>query len=303
MRKVTDIGFWMDGFLQDNLNWAKEAIKKSWDCWFMFTGVEGSGKTTMCASVGYYLMYDEKTNKSNFGLDNIVWTVEQFKRALTSLPPGSAIIWDEAVFGLLSTEAMGEVQRTLMKYATTIRKRRLYVFLVIPHVFMLGRYFVNRCRAMVYVRSEDGINRGKFRFYNRDQTMYLYAEGKKHWNYPLKCHWSFCGDHKVKSLSELGIDEEEYEKRKDSAINSLYKPKKDKEVYQNLFYQVLGYVRDKEDLIWKDVPKTVGIKMSHQALQRGYSRYKEKADEEVVYNEAVENSKYKQNKDLLPDLG
>ena len=301
MIRVTDKQFWMDGYLKNNLDLAQEAIKAKWDCWFIVSGREGSGKSTMTASLAYYLMFDEKKQESGFKLDNIVWTVDQFKKAITTLPPGSAIVWDEAVFGLLSTDAMGEVQKTLVRYATTIRKRRLYVFLVIPHVFMLGKYFVDRCQAMIHVRSEDGISRGKFRFYNREQIMYLYTEGKKNWRYPTKCHWSFAGDHRVKALEELGIDEEEYEKRKDAAILSLYKPKKDKEVYQNLFFHTVGWIRDTQELTWKEVPKRVGLNMSYQAIQRGYSRYKEKLEEQEDYEEAKKITGL--NKDLLPDLG
>ena len=283
----------MDNYLKANLDHAKEAIEKKWDCWLAYTGIEGSGKTTICCSNAYYVTYNEKTGKSTFTLDNIVWTVDQFKKALTSVPEGSAIVWDEAVFGLLSTESMTEVQRTLMKYATTIRKRRLFVFLVIPYIFMLGKYFVSRCRGMVYVRTPDGINRGKFRFYNREQCMYLYAEGKKHWTYPSKCHFSFNGDHVVKGLAALGIDEEEYERRKDAAIQGLYEKKdKVKDKYQDAFFRVVGYVKEKEDLIWKDVPVALNLSMSWESLSKGYSRYKERMEERNL----------KPNRNLLPEI-
>ena len=296
MKKVTDKEFWMENYLKDNLDLAKEAVRKKWDVWLSVTGIEGSGKTTFTCSCAYYVCYDKTKGKSTFGIDNIVWTVDQFKKALVTVPVGSAIVWDEAVFGLLSTESMGQVQRTLVQYATTIRKRRLFVFLVIPYIFMLGKYFVSRSRGMFLVRTEDGITRGKFSFYNKSQLMYLYAEGKKHWNYPRNCKISFHGNHVVKNLTQLGIDEEEYERRKDLAIKSLYQRKEvlkeraDK--YRHKFYYVIGKIKEDKELIWKDIPKLYpDINMSYLAIQRGYSRYLED----------LEQKKLKPNKYLLPN--
>lgn len=280
--KVTDLQFSMASYVKTNLDDLKLAVSKKHDAWTIVDGPEGLGKSTFAAQCAYYCAYDPKTNKSTLTVNNFVWTISQFKRAVKRSKPGDCIIWDESVFGALSTEAMTETANQLIKLATTMRKKRLIIFMVIPYVFMLNKYFVGRNRGLWHVDSPDGIQRGWVNFYSRQQALYLYAEGRKHWCYPRKCHFSFHDKYYIKSLTQLGIDEAEYERRKDEAINILLQTKSDKKksVMADRFYKCISFIKDKMKYNWKEIPDAIGINLSYLALQRGFSRYEERQAEE-----------------------
>ncbi len=274
--EVTDRKLMMHSMLRSNLNDLKLAVKKKWDGVLLIDGLEGSGKTTLGAEICYYLSY--RKGRSNFTIDNIIWTPDQFEKIVQKAKPGTAILWDEFVFGGLSTEAMGQVQNALKKYFTLIRKKRLYIILILPYFFMGTKYFtIARSRALIHVYTPDGIRRGYFKFYNYVQKKYLYIKGFKFWDYPKNCKSSFDGVWKTRNLGELGIDEEEYDRRKEKAIKTIYQKKnKDKNVWRDRFYKLIRFIKVKLSYEWKEMANEIEIGMSSQALQRGYSRYREK---------------------------
>ena len=224
------------------------------------------------------MAYNEKTGKSTFNIDSIAWTSKQIEKAIQNANPGDSILCDEFVLAGLSTDAMTEMQNLLIKYFTLIRKKRLFIYLVVPYFYLLRRYFaLGRPRALIHIFSPDGIKRGYYRFYNYEQKRYLYFKGIKTWSYPKDCDSSFIGESRIKNISELGIDEEEYERRKDKAIQGIFKKKDDKvNKYIDRFYHLIGYLREKESYMWKEMPIKLGIGMSYVAIQRGYSRYLER---------------------------
>lgn len=284
MIKVTDKQFWMDGYLKKNLDILKHEVRfNDWDNVLLIDGMEGSGKTVAGATIAYYLGYDEKKNISNFDINNIFWTSEQLEEIITKAKPNSAILGDEFVLVGLSTEAMTRIFNTILKYFTTIRKKNLHIIIIVPYLFMLATYFaVARSRALIHIITTEGFKRGHFRFYNYAQKRYLYFEGKKkYWGYPKKCNWSFQGEQRVKSLDELGINKEEYEKKKDDAISAIMEKKgKKDDKYKVNFFRIIEFLHKKEKIEWKLIPKVANLSMSALAIQRGYSRYKERVMEE-----------------------
>jgi len=206
-------GYTLDGYLKDNIdNYLIKAVKKKWDGVLLFTGMEGSGKTTLAGACARYI-------DPNFTIDNVVFTVNQFFEAVDKAPPESVILWDEMVFGGLSTEALTSVQTALIKKMTTIRKKRLYIFLVIPSIFLLRMYFaIFRTRAMIDCYTDDGIERGRFKFYSFETKRKLFFLGKKTWN--MHCIKSdFYGS--FTNTDGLFYDLKEYDDKKESAIKSI----------------------------------------------------------------------------------
>ena len=235
-----------------------------------------SGKTVLGAAICYYLAYNQKKKRSLFNLNYIVWTPKQFERVVNTAPPHSAILFDEFVLAGLGTEAMTKVQNTIKKYFTLIRKRQLYIVLIIPYIFLLSSYFaVARTRALIHVTSPDGIKRGYFKFYSYTQKKDLFFYGKKQWKYSKK--YSFMGYSKVKELEEMGIDSDIYDRKKDKATQSIMDDEnKAQRQWINRFYSAVDYIRRKDDkLQWKEMPDSLSINMSWMAIQRGYSRYVE----------------------------
>lgn len=207
------MGFTMDNYLVRNINdYLIKAVKNKWDGCMLFTGMEGSGKTTLAGACAALI-------DPNFSLDSVVFTVQQFFDAVDKAPPESVILWDEMVFGGLSTEALSSIQTALIKKMTTIRKKRLYIFLVIPSIFLLRMYFaIFRTRAMIDCYSPDGIERGKFRFYSFDTKRKLFFHGKKTWNM-MATKADFFGS--FVNTDGYFYDLEEYDEKKEAAIKTI----------------------------------------------------------------------------------
>jgi hypothetical protein len=81
--------------------------------------------------------------------------------------PYQCVLWDEFVLGGMSEDALTKMQRSLIKKFTMMREKKLYVGLIIPYIFLLKPYFaVARTRFLLQTYSNDGIDRGSFKFYN-----------------------------------------------------------------------------------------------------------------------------------------
>jgi DNA-binding transcriptional regulator YiaG len=211
MVKVTDKNYYMDETLRQNLDILKKAVKNHWDGFIMIDGIEGSAKTTLASSVCYYL-------DNNYGIDNVVFTQDEFFKAVDNAKPGTAIHWDEFIFGGLSTEALNKVQNALIKKITTIRKKRLYIVLVMPWFFMMRPYFaIGRSRCLIHTYTPDGISRGRFKFYSFIKKQKLYLAGKKEYQYFIKP--DFLG--RFTDTFGMFWDEAEYDERKEKAIKML----------------------------------------------------------------------------------
>lgn len=244
--KVTDKGYYMDETLIENLDLLKKAVEKKWDGIIMIDGIEGSAKTTFAGAIAYYLNQD-------YGLDNVVFTQEQFFEAVDNSKPGQVIHWDEFVFGGLSTEALNKVQNALIKKMTTIRKKRLYILLLMPWFFMMRPYFaIGRSRCLIHTYTPDGITRGRFKFYSFINKQKLYHAGKKEYQYYIKPN--FIG-HFTDTFG-MFFDEKEYEKKKDKAIESLSKEQdKKKDKYLATLGKAVILLKDTYKMSWSDVSR------------------------------------------------
>lgn len=212
-------GFYMDGYLKENLDKLKQIMSKNWDGVIMIDGIEGTAKSTLAGSIGYYL-------DPNYSINNIVFTPEQFFELVDSAQPGSVVHWDEFVFGGLSTEAFNATQNALIKKLTTIRKKNLYILLLMPQFYSMRAYFaVDRSRFLLHCKTPDGESRGFFEFYSFKQKQSLYYYCKKHHRY-LPTLKNFDGRFTDTFGSFFNV--EEYEKKKDAAIESLSKGKDEK---------------------------------------------------------------------------
>lgn len=176
-----------------------------------------SAKSTLGMQICKYLDND-------FSEDNIVFTQNDFFKAIEKSKPGTAILWDEFVMGGLSTEATSSNQNALIKHMTTIRKKKCFIVLVIPYFFMLRMYFaVARSRCLIHVYSPDGISRGKFLFFSYKRKKELYFKGRKYYSYGVATA-NFVGD--FTNTSGWFIDMDAYEDKKDSAIKDIQTGKK-----------------------------------------------------------------------------
>ena len=201
-----------DQYLYDNLMDVKDMIKDKFDGVILFDGMEGSGKSELAAQC--CIVMDNKFSDADF-----FYTVEQFEEWLETAPPGKAGLWDEFVLAGLSTEALSKMQNLIIKKFTMIRKKALFIALVIPYIFMLRKYFaVARTRCLVHVHTV-GKYRGYFKFYTYSQKTYIYNYGAKTWLYSPKVVPAFEG--RFRAWSQDFINDIEVQKKKDAAIESV----------------------------------------------------------------------------------
>lgn len=177
MVKVTDKDFYMDGYLKENLDLAKQVIREDWDMCILCDGVEGGGKSVLIQQVAYYC-------DPTFNLDRIVFTAKQFQEAVLKAEKYQAIVFDEAYGSLNSRQVLSQTNRALVKMMTEIRQKNLFIFILLPSFFELDRYIALwRSRALIHIYTGDKFERGRFSFFNTDRKKSLYINGKKFFSY------------------------------------------------------------------------------------------------------------------------
>lgn len=222
MVDINGVSISLGGYLTSVLEDMKEFPKHDWDVINLVTGDEGDGKTTFVKLCSYYL--DPKIKA-----DQWAYNSEQFEKIVDmDFPVGSNIVWDES--DELSGHWSNVVLQTLTRKFKRIRKKRYVIWLVTPTFFDMRMYFAikrTRCLFDVYAeptRNEDGKfipNRGRVRFFNKNDKRLLYIKGKKEWNMHAKAPSFF--DRFGMIPSNYPIDADVLEAKKDEAMKSLLK--------------------------------------------------------------------------------
>jgi len=135
-------GYYLHEYIKSNIDrFAVKRIKHKLDNIFVITGLEGSGKTTLSSAIANYLdptfpgkLLEDGTPRRS--CDRIVFTLKQIMEAIDKSKPGQSIQIDEAIITLGSQDASNEFQKLMIKKFTTIRKKRLNIFLLIPNFFL-----------------------------------------------------------------------------------------------------------------------------------------------------------------------
>ena len=256
------------------------SVARDWDAWALITGGEGSGKSTFTFCLAHFC---DPTFWGDAALDRICFSFKQFMHAIDNSSPGSAIVLDEAVITLMTQDAGTTLQKILIKKAVTMRKKRLFIFLVIPSIFLLRMYLaVNRTRFLVHTFSPDSVNRGFFRFYGPETKKKLYIFGRK--TMDMTTVKPDFGGH-FRDTTGFFFDSVAYERKKDKAILDLTESSpeaKDKtkdlkikilENQRNIFLKEMVVAMQQGSgtkLTYKSIaeklPDTTGIKISPNTL-------------------------------------
>lgn len=207
---IDGVSLYLDGYLKENLDFVRARVEKNWDNITLITGYEGDGKTTLAAECCLYLDH-------SFNLDKVVFNQEQFEALVDKAEPFSAILWDEAdeLGGHWATRMMLAIKRKFKR----IRSKNLYIFLVTPTMFDLGKYFViHRTYFSLDVYS-NGLERGFFRFFDRERKRKLYIQGVKTWDMYASMP-NFTGSF-TDWPDNFPIHKPDYNKKKDDAVKSI----------------------------------------------------------------------------------
>jgi hypothetical protein len=183
-----------------------------------------SGKTTIASAISKYLdptfpgeLLNDGTHRRH--PERIVFSAEQFSDAVRKSKPKQAIQFDEAILALMAGDAGSTIQKMLMKEITLIRKKQLYIVLVIPSIFSMRMPIAaQRSRFLIHTYSPNGIDRGYFKFYNYPTKRQLYIKGKKDFNQDC-IEADFEGS--FADTEGLFYDHGEYDKKKEHAIRAI----------------------------------------------------------------------------------
>jgi len=221
-KKVIKHHFSLDGYLKSNLDFLKHAVvKKNYDGFIVIAGREGFGKSTLAGQIAVYL-------DPTYNLDRCCFTADQFIEAAEGAEKFQAIVFDETMGYLSSRGAMSSFNRDLIKIFSEMRSKNLFIILCIPNFFELDRYpAMHRSTGLLYI-----FKRGRFGSYDYNTKKKLYLIGKKYYSYNVPPN--FRGNF----FKYFPLNQEAYDQKKQNAIRSFNRRKKDKKSLENQENQV-----------------------------------------------------------------
>jgi len=196
----------MDGYMKSNLDIIKEQINNhDNDFVCVVDGFEGVGKSVCAMQIGHYV-------DPTLTIDRICFSSDDFKDKVLNAEKGQCIIYDEAITGAFSREAILSLNVMLIKLMAQIRQKNLFIIMVLPSFFDLDKNLALwRSKFLVHCHYGKNYQRGFFRFANLDKKKEIYIEGKKLYKYPKSPNkWSFYG----RFTKHYTIDEKIYRAKK-----------------------------------------------------------------------------------------
>jgi len=204
---MTLINYYIPPEIKQQLDNSKKIVMKAdQDRIFIITGREGSGKSWLAMQLAAYL-------DNTFCLDDVCFDSDSFGKRIRHVNKLKAIVYDEAFTGLSSKGALSKENKKLIKILIECRQRNLFLFIVLPSIFILDRYitlFRSHSLFNVAISRKDYKNR-YYKVYNYQNKHKLYILGQKYMSYSKPKIWK-----KYRFYGKLpeSIDKEEYQKKK-----------------------------------------------------------------------------------------
>lgn len=252
---VTDKKYFLEAPLKERLDlMIKRMTQGNKDNLLLIDGNEGDGKTNMELAIAYYVAYE---TKREFNLDHVFFDIEKLME-FGQKTSEQIICWDEGALGGLALEWWNKNQRKFLKFLMVARKKKHFFVICIPKFFKLNEYLVvDRSIGLVHVYMRNGIEHGRFVYFNERQKEKLYQDWRKKHIRNYKMLYNFRGSFPM--TMGLGIvDEKAYEDKKDIAILSIEDGKDDK---------VLDHVKVKNRIkIGLQSCEELGLKLTQEQL-------------------------------------
>lgn len=203
-----------DGFVQNSLDGLKSAVQKhKHTAFILIDGKSGKGKSTFAIQMMYYFNHKDI---------HIYYDPEKFLQGLAVAKPESCHIFDEAMI-LSNRSSLSIINRTIIRAMSMIRSKRIYIAFCINSVFDLDRNLVlSRADILFHVYGDSIIDKGKITAFftspedGWDRLKDLYIQGKQSYSYSQPK-----SNYYASFSSKFLIDEEEYERNKQAAINEI----------------------------------------------------------------------------------
>lgn len=170
-------GVYIDGFLKKKLDNIRTLIARNWDALVIIDGKEGSGKSTLGQTIGYYLTDTELT------VNNFCAGANDAIEKLRDMPDKSLLIIDEGSLLFSSREALRAEQIQIIKILNVIRQKNMILIIIAPSFFDLNKYIsVHRSRFLLHVYTGSDLKRGRVAYFGEKKKAKLYEIGKKNFN-------------------------------------------------------------------------------------------------------------------------
>lgn len=197
-------GFYINGYLKNNLDGIPRFLKQGYDCVGIISG-HGKvriGKSTLAAQIGFYIAWmlaggrtyteewgtiiDKKDPKKpvKFSFENVVFSPEQLiytaRNLFNKYGPNQVIVYDEGRAGLDSARAMENINKAMQDFFQECGVMGHVILVVLPNFFKLHEdYATARSVFLIDCFSDRNFKRGYFNFYNERSKEFLYYNGKK----------------------------------------------------------------------------------------------------------------------------
>lgn len=168
----------MDGYLYNSLTDAKKVMgSKDVDLPILVSGYPGSGKSTLVMQLATFC-------DPTFNEERMCSTTEKFIEQIKKAKPLQAVCLDESFEDLNASDIRKEMGRVLRNLLNIVRQKNLYIFLIIPNFFDMGKgVAIFRTRWLLHCYDKSFGDIGYFVAFNRYTKQKLYMFGKKDENY------------------------------------------------------------------------------------------------------------------------
>ncbi len=223
---VTDKEYSIDKVLVHKFNLMIKRMEGTDDNVVLVDGDEGQGKTEFTVGMCYYVSHE---TGRKYSVDNIFFDLDEgIEFAANS--EEKIIHFDEGALGLLSTQWWNKNQQKFLQLVMMARKKKHFIVICIPKFYKLNQYLVEeRTIALIHVYSRKNLQKGRFFYYTKDAKEKLYNDWRRKKIKTYKKNQKFRGSF-VKVMEKVFTPEqvEEYEKKKDKAIQSIAQPENKK---------------------------------------------------------------------------
>ena len=228
-------GFKIDTYMEENLKLMVQRVKQKFDNIIIVTGFEGTGKSTNTMALAKIIdpsfpgkrIKEHPTHRT---VERIVFSAEGLDDAIQGASVGQVIVVDESILMMYSGNSTTGIQKKLVQLFTTIRKKRLTIFLVIPNFDTLQSFFAkSRSICLIHFYTL-GNRRGFYRFFSKKRKDKIYNIMKKRQCTlgQTKIGANFQGW--IQNTTGFFFPVDDYEAKKDNATKKIFEEKKNPKV-------------------------------------------------------------------------
>ena len=284
-------GFYMDGYLAENLAGIPGHLKKDWDvigvvsgrnkvrlgkstvgfqCAYFVAWLLAGGK--MCfdrtsSNYGEILKFPDKPVK--FGLDHVVFDIDELMKKAHEYPMNSVLVLDEGKRGLDAKSTMSQLNKKMEDFVQACGVYNHVIFIILPDFFSLNKDFATaRTKFLIDVYINRYHERGYFRFFAEQKKEQLYEFGRKLLGVTArynKTTESFRG----RFTKWLPFDKQIYDDLKRKALSKVRLSKRDINMARQrdiMIYLYKNSVNKGAKELEKEISEEFGVKIGHEVI-------------------------------------